>query len=1015
MSEQKNSYDPREIEQRWQAQWAGSDLYAAKDSGADKEYVLVEFPYPSGEGLHVGHCLSYIAQDIVARVKRMQGKNVLYPIGWDAFGLPAENFAIKNKVKPQDATRRNIANFKRQIQSLGISFDWSREVNTTDPAYYRWTQWIFLQLFKKGLAEKKEVPINWCPKDKIGLAFEEVIDGTCERCGTATERRVIQQWVLKITEYADRLIDDLETVDFLPEIKQQQINWIGRSEGAEIEFRIKNEESDIKECLVIHGVSGNKRENWFPWIKTTLAKEGWKVNVPTLPAPDHPKINEWNEVAAKEFKADSVLIGHSLGAPAALNLIQTAGKKIDTLILVAPVNSMLDWKYLGSTYPSVDWEAVRSFADIKFDWKKITDLTKQIVVYYSDNDKYISESSIDFYKKYLPHATFKFLPGKGHFNSSSGVTEFSEVLEDIIPKIRIFTTRPDTLFGATYLVLSPEHEFIANHQSSITNRAEVQKYIEEAKRKTDRERLESKEKTGVELKGVKAINPATNKEIPIWVADYVLSTYGTGAIMAVPAHDERDFEFAKKYKLSIKPVVALVDQEIYTSPSFKAEKNQELIKRTITEGLAMAPTMGEGVLINSGKFDSMSSEKARAAITKAVDGAMTVQYKLRDWIFSRQHYWGEPIPIIHCEKCGYVPVPEKDLPVALPDVDHYEPTDTGESPLAKMTEWVDVSCPHCGGHAQRETDTMPNWAGSSWYFLRYTDPHNDKALADKKKLKYWLPVDLYNGGAEHTTLHLLYSRFWHKFLYDIKAVPTPEPYQRRVQHGMILGPDGQKMSKSRGNVINPDAIVEKYGADTFRLYMMFMGEYDQVKIWSDENLQGVWRFMKRFWDFMSQVSISEKSGLEELSLVHQTIKRVSNDMERRSFNTIVSHFMICLNGLQNTSSIGKEAAEDLIRLFAPFAPHFAEEIWHTILGHTESVHREHMPKVIERHIQTAGTTVGVQVDGKVRDELTITGSMTEKEVREAVLALPAVVKHMDGKAIKKFLYVKGKIVSIVTE
>lgn len=797
-SGRKKKYQPSAIETAWQKHWRESSSYQAKDfDRRPKYYVLVEFPYPSGEGLHVGHSLSYIAQDIIARWKRMQGYNVLYPIGWDAFGLPTENFAISHNVDPRQATKKNIANFKRQIQSLGISFDWSREINTSDPAYYKWTQWIFLQFFKRGLAVKREVPINWCPKDKIGLAFEEVIEGKCERCGTPTERRLIKQWVLLITAYADRLLKDLETVDYLPSIKQQQINWIGQSQGAEIVFRIRN-------------------------------------------------------------------------------------------------------------------------------------------------------------------------------------TELS---------VEVFTTRPDTTFGATYLVLSPEHELLKNKELGLKNRAEVERYVALALSKTERQRQEGHEKTGVELKGVLALNPATTEEIPVWVADYVLSGYGTGAIMAVPAHDVRDNEFAKKYDL---PIVEVLDGQ--RQP----------------DGLAY-----DGRLVNSGVFNGRQAHEARQAITDHVGGKMTVRYKLRDWIFSRQRYWGEPIPIIICDHCGYVPVAEKDLPLLLPPVKKYQPTDTGESPLATIKKWVEVPCPLCGRDSRRETDTMPNWAGSSWYFLRYIDPQNDRAVADIKKLRHWLPVDLYNGGMEHTTLHLLYSRFWHKFLYDLKLVPTSEPYQRRVSHGMILGPDNQKMSKSRGNVISPDAIVKKYGADTLRLYEMFMGDYAEVKAWSDSSLQGVHRFLNRLWNYFQNIEIVEEATPRQLSSLHQTIKQVSDHLERRSFNTAVSTLMIGLNQFEKESEIARSVAEDFIRLLAPFVPHIAEEIWSNVISREDSVHETPWPKAKEEYIVSLGVTLGVQINGKVRSEFTVTPDMSEADIREAVLQQPNVARYLAGRTIKKFIYVKNKIISIV--
>lgn len=804
------AYFPKDFEKKWQVVWQKERLYEAVDfDKRPKDYTLVEFPYPSGDGLHVGHCLSYIAQDIIARWKRMQGYNVLYPIGWDAFGLPTENYAIQNRVKPHEATAKNIAIFKRQIQSLGISFDWLREINTTDPQYYRWTQWIFLQLFKQGLAEKQKMPINWCPSCKIGLAFEEVIDGMCERCGHVTGRRLIQQWVLTITKYADRLIDDLVSVDFSPEIKQQQINWIGRSEGINIFYEV----------------------------------------------------------------------------------------------------------------------------------------------------------------------------------------------EGINAAITVFTSRPDTNFGATFIVMAPDCEYVHHNIGLFPNKDEVKRYMLQASKKTDLERIsEGRKKTGV-FTGLYAINNLTHKKMSIYVSDFVLGSVGTGIVVGVPGHDIRDFEFAQAMGLEIIRVVVGPDGD--TSPITKREQVQE----------------ENGVMINSHFLDGLGIHEATEKIKDYLEekgwGKRTVNYKLRDWIFSRQHYWGEPIPIVICEKCGFVPVPEDDLPVVLPEVDHYEPTDTGESPLAKIQDWVATICPTCKGPAKRETDTMPNWAGSSWYFVRYTDPDSSSRLADMKKLQYWLPVDLYNGGAEHTTLHLLYSRFWYKFLYDIGIVPTNEPYRVRVHHGMVLGPDGQKMSKSRGNVISPDAIVTTYGADTFRLYIMFMGEYDQVKVWNDDNLIGVWRFMNRLWEFMHTVELTETSSSDDRSLFHKTMKRIHIDLMRRSFNTTVSHLMVFLNELQKKPTISRSIAEDFVRLLAPFAPHSAEELWHTVLGHTESIHRQSWPQYDEQYLAEQEVSIGVQVNGKVRAQITVTAEMSESEVRDKALSFPQVQRYTSGKEIKKFIYKKNRIVNIV--
>ncbi|HJL55813.1 MAG TPA: class I tRNA ligase family protein, partial [Candidatus Paceibacterota bacterium] len=756
-------YNHKKIEKKWQEKWDKDKPHKAEDfSKKEKSYLLIEFPYPSGDGLHVGHPRPYIGMDVIARKRRAEGKNVLYPIGWDAFGLPTENFALKTGVHPKEVTKKNTDIFRKQIKSLGISFDWSREINTTDPEYYKWTQWIFLQLFKKGLAYKASVAVNWCLSCKIGLANEEVVDGKCERCGGETEKRQKEQWMLAITKYADRLDKDLDDVDYSEPIKIQQRNWIGKSEGAEIDFDIKN----------------------------------------------------------------------------------------------------------------------------------------------SDR------------------------------------------------KIKIFTTRADTLFGSTYMVLAPEHELVQELKSQITNFNEAEKYINDTKKKTEIERTaEGKEKTGVELKGVTAINPANKEEIPVFIADYVMVEYGTGAIMAVPAHDQRDFEFAKKFNL---PIVEadLVDMD-------------EVIEK--------------------------------------VKGKKTIKYKLRDWVFSRQRYWGEPIPIIHCDECGPVAVPEEHLPVELPDIKDYKPTDSGESPLSKAKSWVNVKCPKCGKMGKRETDVMPNWAGSSWYYLRYADPNNDKALADAKNLKYWTPVDWYNGGMEHTTLHLLYSRFWHKFLYDIKVVPTPEPYQKRTSHGLILAEGGEKMSKSKGNVVNPDEIVETFGADTLRTYEMFMGPFDQVIAWSTNNMVGVRRFLEKIW------RLQRKIGDGSDVILDGTIKKVTDDIEAMKFNTAVSTMMILVNELEKTKEISKNTYEKLLILLAPFAPHIAEELWDKI-GNSDSILSEVWPKYDSKKTITDKAEIAVQVDGKVRATIPVSIDDDEDSVKEKALSNENVKKWTDGKNINKVLYVKGKII-----
>ncbi len=784
-----DQYDHKKLEEKWQKIWEEKQLYKTDDNSSNpKFYALVEFPYPSGDGLHVGHPRPYIGMDIIARKKRLEGFNVLYPIGWDAFGLPTENYAIKTGISPAEVTKNNTDNFRRQIKLLGTSFDWSREINTTDPKYYKWTQWIFLQLYKHGLGYKAKAIINWCPKDKTGLANEEVINGKCERCGTAVEKREKEQWILAITKYAERLDKDLDTVDYSPQIKLQQKNWIGRSEGAEIKFNIEGEEASII----------------------------------------------------------------------------------------------------------------------------------------------------------------------------------------------VFTSRPETIYGATYLVLSPEHFFVEEFlkRETIENKDKVNSYLQKSKATTEIERTSlSKEKTGVELKGIKAINPATKERIPVFVADYVLPHYGTGAIMAVPAHDERDGQFAKKYTLPTKEVI---------------------------DG---------SKLINSENFSGHSIQEVKEELVDLVGGKMKTTYKLRDWIFSRQRYWGEPIPIIHCAKCGTVPVPEKDLPVELPEVENYHPTDSGESPLAVISEWVNITCPKCGGEAKRETDTMPNWAGSSWYFLRYIDPENTNALADPEKLKKWMPVDWYNGGMEHTTLHLLYSRFWNKFLFDIGVSPVNEPYQKRTSHGFILAPDGEKMSKSRGNVINPDDVVNTFGADTFRLYEMFMGPFDQAVKWSTDGILGPRRFVEKIWKQFEKVN-TKTTDKETKSLLEKTIKKVGEDIESMHFNTAVSTLMILGNQFDKVSEINQLDFERFLIILAPFCPHLSEELWEKC-GHSTSIFAEKWPAHNPQLITEEESNIVIQINGKMRGLVKMSADSEQEAVFLAAKGLPEMAKWLGKTEPKKIIYVPGRLLNIV--
>ena len=803
------AYNFKEIEKKWQKKWEDEGTFNAKnDYSLKKWYGLIEFPYPSGQGLHVGHPRSYTALDIIARKRRLEGYNVLYPIGFDAFGLPAENYAIKNNIHPSIVTEKNVNHFREQLKSIGFSFDWSREINTTDPNYYKWTQWIFIQLFKHGLAYKTTMPINYCTSCKVGLANEEVVNGVCERCGGEVIQKEKSQWMLKITEYAQRLLDDLEDVDYLEKIKIQQRNWIGRSEGAEAEFK----------------------------------------------------------------------------------------------------------------------------------------------------------------------------------------------LQGIDKSIRIYTTRPDTMFGATYMVVSPEHEIINELKDKITNLDEVEEYKRLAAKKSDFERTEiSKEKTGVEIKGIKAINPLTNEAIPIWVSDYVLITYGTGAIMAVPAHDTRDYEFAKKFGLPIKQVItnkentASVETEAYTDTN-------------------------NGILINSGFINGMEVKDAIKATIKYLEdnhiGKSKVNFKLRDWVFSRQRYWGEPIPMVYCEKCGWVPLDEKDLPLKLPDVKEFLPGEDGESPLAKLTSWINTTCPHCGGPAKRETDTMPQWAGSSWYFLRYMDPHNDKALASKEAIEYWSPVDWYNGGMEHTTLHLLYSRFWHKFLYDIGIVPTKEPYAKRTSHGMILGNNGEKMSKSKGNVVNPDEIVAEFGADAFRTYEMFIGPFDQSTPWSMESLRGCSKFLDRVWNLTEILEEGDTYSKDFEKMMHKAIKKVSEDYETMKFNTAVSTFMTMVNEFYRLKKINKAEFSTFLILLNPIAPHITEELYSKI-GNTKTIAESSWPvydasKTIDDEIE-----LPIQFNGKLKGTINIALDSDEPIVKK--LVHEKVANLLEGKQIIKEIYVKNKIYNIVVK
>ncbi|MDL2310938.1 leucine--tRNA ligase [Peptostreptococcaceae bacterium OttesenSCG-928-C18] len=801
------TYNPNAIEKKWQKHWDETKPFKTEiDKNKKKFYALIEFPYPSGQGLHVGHPRPYTALDIVSRKRRLQGQNVLYPMGWDAFGLPAENYAIQNKIHPAVITEKNIARFKEQLKSIGLSFDWDREINTTDPNYYKWTQWIFIKMFEKGLAYKKEMPINWCTSCKVGLANEEVVNGACERCGSEVVHKIKNQWMLKITEYADRLIDDLADVDYPEKIKAQQINWIGRSHGCELNFSISNSQDNLK----------------------------------------------------------------------------------------------------------------------------------------------------------------------------------------------VYTTRPDTIFGATYMVIAVEHPLIEKYKSRIENFDEITNYKNEVIKKSEFERTEiNKNKTGVELKGLKAINPATGKEIPIFVSDYVLMTYGTGAIMAVPAHDTRDYEFATKYNLPIVEVVSGGDitKEAYTD----------------TE---------TGIMVNSDFLNGLSVEDAKVKISEYIEknklGHKKTNFKLRDWIFTRQRYWGEPIPLVYCEDCGWVPVPENELPVKLPEVEEYEPTNDGESPLAKIDSFVNTTCPSCGKSAKRETDTMPQWAGSSWYYLRYLDPHNNEALASKESIDYYAPVDWYNGGMEHTTLHLLYSRFWHKFLYDIGVVNTKEPYMKRTSHGMILGNNGEKMSKSRGNVINPDDIIRDFGADTLRTYEMFIGDFEKSVPWSENGVKGCRKFLEKVWKLQEIVSEEVEYTKELESSIHKTIKKITEDFENLKFNTGIAQLMTLLNEFNSHGSISKGDLRTFLILLNPAAPHITEEIWERV-DFENHIYNTSWPTYDENKTVDSSIELPIQVNGKLRATITVSKDEEKDIIMEKAKELESVNKYLVGKDIVKIIYVNGKIFNIVVK
>jgi len=1110
------NYDHKKIESKWQNTWLKDKVFAAADgSKKEKFYQLETFPYPSAAGLHVGHPKGYIAEDIHARFMRMNGREVLYTMGWDAFGLPTENYAIKVGKSPKEVAAENIANFKRQVRMFGLSYDWDREINTSAPEYYKWTQWLFIQLFKKGLAYRAKARVNWCPQDQTVLANEQVLNGKCERCGADVEQKEMEQWFLKITAYAERLLKDLKGLDWPAASVKRQEDWIGKSDGALLKFPIKlNKDPNF---IILHGFTGSPDINFIPALKKKLETQGYKVQAPELPNTDKPKENEQVKYVLKNCKIDenTILIGHSLGGLVAMKVLQQHGKPISGLVLVASVVEPRfrtnEHEYYWDTFSwDFDYELLKKLSPIRTVISDIQETRRAVYLEYLANKL---NANLVIGKAEEEHFCAKKEP---------------IIEENIIPNIEVFTTRPDTLFGATYMVLAPEHPIIQNLESRIENLKEVKKYISETLRKTELMRQEKTEKIGVELKGIKAINPATKEEVPVWIADYVLMSYGTGAIMAVPGHDERDYEFAKKFGLPIKiviqpetgeklpneqfrrSIVAIVEdpkthrfltlnwgpkyggtlfiggghegeedevqaalREIgeetgYTKVEFvgKTEKMRhhyfafskgvgrdseviglhfrltgedikeqklddhehdkfkiewltanEVISRMEDENhilcfrrlILKEIYSGNGLLMNSGKFDGLDSLEAKKEITKAVGGKIKVEYKLRDWSVSRQRYWGCPIPMVHCAKCGISPVAEKNLPVLLPDLDNYRPK--GKPPLASSEAFLNVECPNCGGEAKRDPETLDTFVDSSWYYLRYTDPHNKKEPFAKKKAAHWMPVDLYIIGAEHTVLHLLYSRFITKFLKDEGYFDFEEPFLKLRHVGLILGADGQKMSKSKGNVVNPDELIAEFGADTVRLYEMFMGPFENGQPWDPQGVLGAERFLKRIWNYAQKSLKGGSSDKKTSQIIHRAVKKVGEDIAGFKFNTAISALMILLNEIEDKEiSLGDLAT--LLKIIHPFAPHLAQELW-SQMGKKTILDFEPWPQYDPELVREEKISLVLQVNGKVRDIIDINPQASEAEVKDAALESDKIKKALAGAEPKKFIYVPGKVLNIV--
>lgn len=1122
-------YDHQKIEKKWQEKWKEEELYETKDSVRGKEnyYTLVEFAYPSGN-LHVGHWYAFSVPDMYARYMRMNGYNVMYPFGFDSFGLPAENAAIKRGRNPRDWTYSNIAYMRDQLDTMGTMFDWSREVVTSDPKYYKWTQWLFLEFLKNNLAYRAETKVNWCSSCKTVLANEQVVSGSCERCGTDIEQKQMEQWMFKIRDYADRLLEDLEELNWPEPIKEAQRAWIGRSEGAELDFEIEQDISG-NDFLLLHAHKGSSRNEYIPWLKKELESRGAQ-SVTTLDLPGGANPDMETQLAFLEdtytFTERTVVVTHSLSGPLMLKMLPRLKKKIYKVVFVAPP---LKPVFIDKERPELE-----QYTDWEFDFDAASKNVQRVVVVADTYDPVVPKAQTETIARSLGGRYTLREAEEAHFD---GAVE-PEVLHAVLSSIKVFTTRPDTLYGATYMVIAPEHELVNELQEKIENWDEVEKYVKQAGKKTELERQENKEKTGVELKGVKAVNPGTQEEIPIWVADYVLSTVGTGAIMAVPAHDERDFAFANTYQLPIRQVVAtrsenhagyeVVDtketvernnvyvfvqhpeKEEFLFLEWKAEKEwgtspiiggvnkgetyedaarreireetgytdigdvsdvgfevhslyfhpvkdvnrhgkarvfytelkslkqetvapeeraqhesvwipkEHVLKKLPYENLKIAweyfvepyALTGEGVLINSGDFDGLSTEEAREKITESVGGTKKTQYRIRDWGVSRQRYWGCPIPVVYCDTCGVVGVPETELPVELPEVEDYVPSGDGKSPLAKVSDFVNTTCPECSRPAKRETDTLDTFVDSSWYFLRYTDPHNEEKFADKKKMNKWMPINFYSGGAEHTTMHLLYSRFFQKVLYDLGHVADKEPYTRRMNRGIILGPDGNKMSKSKGNVIDPDDVVKRYGTDTVRTYLAFIGPYNEVGHypWSTESIVGVRRFLDRVWKLAR--NLQRKSSDETVLEVHKTIQRVTLDIQQLKMNTCIAAFMSFMN-VAERSDIAQEEFETFLTILAPFAPHLTEELWREMLGHTTSIHLEEWPQYDPGMLQEEAVTIVIQINGKKRSTITVSSDVEKEEVLKE--AKKAVEKWLTNATIQKEVYISGKLVNLVLD